>query len=263
MSRSQQTQARQLYTHASTLGIVIPKPVLTAYKMVENVRERAARFTVGQPDALGRSVADALARDVDPTTDPEVIRVVVRNAIQGPGVAESAEAVAFTRLQDLIHEHSDQIVTELRKPFDQAALALSKAHTRIGDIPLEDSAAILRQGNDIAAVWAAAIEASKTIESAVLGWVALSQVIRETTVDRRWLNLRLVTATATQFDDANLSDKNLDPWGAVLGGFELSLPTIAEYDERQQAIIQGRADRLEAAESGRREATRRPSLLPA
>jgi hypothetical protein len=263
MDRTQQARARQIFTQATSLGIKLPKAVTDAHSRAENIRERSSCLEPGTQNPLGVVVADALARGVDPTTDPEVTRVIALCAIQAPGVRESVETAASTRLQDVYRDHADAIVEELREPFDQAVAELVKARERIGDHELTDTATILAKGDDIATVWAAAIEASRIIESAIAGWVALSMFLDGRAVDKRWLNLRLVRTTAAQYDDADLSNKKLTPWGAVLGGFELSLPTIAEYAERQAAIVQGRADQHEANLTRQKEASRRPSLLSA
>ena len=261
MGRTQQARARSFFTQATALGIKLPKAVTDAHTRAENIRERSSCLEPRTQNPLGVVVADALARNVDPTTDPEVTRVIALRAIQAPGVLESVETAAFTSLQSVYAEHADAIVAELRKPFDQAVADLVKARERIGDHELTDTATILAKGDDIATVWAAAVAASRAIESAIAGWVALSLFLDGRAVEERWLNCRLVRATATQYDDADLSDKKLDPWGAVIGGFELSLPTFAEYAERQQAIVQGRADRHAASEARQKDAGRRPALL--
>jgi len=252
MSHPQQASARQFLTLANTLGVKLPKAVTAAVDLAETIRERVSRLPAAEGNALPSAVADALARGVDVATDPEVCRVIALRAIQAPNVLESVETASFMSLQDALREHEDAIVEELRKPFDHAAAGLVKAHERIGNIPLTDTARIVSKGGDIASVWAAAVEASKTIESVVNAWVSLGYLLRSATVDKRWKNLRLVDPTAAEFDDADLANTALDPWGAVLGGFELSLPTFGEYAERRDAIVQGRAETYERNQSSQR-----------
>lgn len=260
MSRTQQASARQFLTLTNTLGVKLPKVVTEAIDLAESIQERASRLPVAGPNALPSAVADALARGVDVATDPEVSRVIALRAIQAPGILESVETAAFTSLQDVYRDHADEIVEELRKPFDHAAAELVKTHERIGNIPLTDTARIVSKGGDIATVWAAAVAASKTIESVVNAWFSLSHILHDATVDKRWKNLRLVAPTAAEFDDADLANTALDPWGAVLGGFELSLPTFDQYDERRDAIVQGRAETYESNQSSQR-TKQHPSYL--
>ena len=243
MERQQMTNARQLFTAAEKLGLKLPKPVLQAQARLEKIRTGADAIPAHALGGVAAAVADALGRDADPTTDPEVARAIAHSVITGPGVLVHVEEAAFTRLWDVIAEHQDEIVDQLRTPFDRAAATLVDAHSRIGDLDLTaDSGAILKMGGNIATVWAEAVAADKLIDSVVLAWVGLGQLIHPEIVDRHWMNLRLVNTTAAEWDQADLSRKAITAWDAARLGIELSLPTRAEYNARREAITEQRAD---------------------
>lgn len=259
MDRQQQAAATQLLTHAQTLGLPLPKPVLEAYARVEKVRAGMGSIAAHNLTGVAAAVADALGRDADPTTDPEVAQAIALNVITGPGVLVHVEEASFSRLLEACDHAQDEIVAAFRKPFDQAAATLALAHERIGDLDLtKDSEAILKKGGDIAAVWAEAVEATKLIDAVVVSWVVLGQIIHPEPIDRRWLNLRIVNPTAGEWDRADLGLRQITAWDAVRVGMELSLPTLSEYTERRAAIVKQRA-KIQAAASA--EATKRPSYL--
>jgi len=258
MDRQQQSAATQILTHTQTLGLPLPKPVLEAHARVGKVRAGKNSIPAHNLTGVAAAVADALGRDADPTTDPEVVRAIALNVITGPGVLVHVEEASFSRLWVAYRECEDEIVAELRKPFDQAAATLALAHERIGDLDLtKDSEAILKKGGDIAAVWAGAVEANKTIDSVILTWVALGQLIHPEPIDRRWLNLRIVNPTADKWDQADLSLKQITAWDAVRAGIGLSLPTLSEYTERRAVIVKQRA-KIQASAG---EPPKRPSYL--
>ncbi|MDO8646119.1 MAG: hypothetical protein Q7R42_06030 [Candidatus Planktophila sp.] len=256
MDRIQISALNQFMAQAETLGLKLPKAVGEGHARMEKVAKGIESIPAHNLTGVASAVADALSRDADPTTDPEVLRAIAHSVITGTGIAVNVEAASYSQLRDLYEQFQDEIVDELRKPFDLAAAALVLAHERIGDLDLkDDSKAILAKGGDIAKVWATAVEASKAIENVVLAWVSLGQFIKEELLDRRWLNLRLVNPSAEIFDANDWSRVAVTPWGAVRAGVELSLPTRSEYVERRAAITNQRAE-LEA--ESRREPKRRP-----
>ena len=248
MDRQQQAAARQLLTHAKTLGLQLPKPVREAHAKVEKIRAGMGSIPAHNLAGVATAVAAALGRDADPTTDPEVAQAIALNAITMPSVIDHIEAASFSGLWEACRDHQDDIVAELRKPFDKAAAALVVAHERIGDFDLKtDSNDILKQGGDIAAVWAQAVEADKLIASVVASWFELGQFLHPGLADRRWVNLRLVNPPADVWDEHDLSRTLLGPWDAVRAGLALTLPTLAGFDERRANLTARRAEIAAAA----------------
>ena len=250
MDRQQAAAARQVFTFTEKAGIRLPKPVLDARAKVEKIRAGVALIPPFNRDGVALAVADALARDADPAVDPKVARAIGLAAITQSGVIDHVEGAAFDLLWEACRENQDAMVVELRKPFDKAAAVLVDAHKRIGDLDLKaDSQAILKLGDNIAEVWAGAIEADKQISEVIVAWASLSRFLSGTggMADARWVNLRLVNPPAEVWNDLDLERTRLEPWDCVRAGLALTLPTLTEVDERRASIAAQRAELAAAA----------------
>lgn len=257
MDRAQIASLRNLQAQAQALGIKLPKSISTAQATLEKIRKGAAAIPAHDLSGVANAVADSLALGIDPVTDPAVARAITLSVITSSAVVNNIEAVGLERLAALCADHADGIVTAMRVPFDAAAAVLVTAHERIGDVDLKDSAAILKQGGDIASVWADAVNASKAIDSIVVAWHSLTQIVRAEQVDRRWTALRMIDVNAETFDRLTASGAAVTVWDAVCAGAVLSLPTLAEYAQRRAAITEERAEIAAAASRG----PKRPSYL--
>lgn len=247
MDRTQQTSVRQLFTQAEKLELQLPKPVMQAYARVKKIRAGIESMPAYKLGGIASAVAGALGRDADPLTDPEVLRAITLDAITTSAVLAHIEDEPFMQLWQVVDEYQDEVVIELRKPFNVAVAVLVAAHERIGDVALTDSDLILKKGGDIASVWAEAVAASKVIESIVLTWAVLDRFIHERELDRRWINLRIVNPPAETFDGLGWSLKTITAWDAVIAGVELSLPTRSEYTHRRAVLTEERAEIQAAA----------------
>ena len=158
-----------------------------------------------------------------------------------PATAARTEppALAYDRFREVCHAHADRLVKAWRDPFDAGAATLVTAHERIGSVPLEDTATIMRRGDDIAAVWTTALAASATIDDIAAGWMALHHFTRQVANDRRHRVLRTIDVDYQTWTEQSLADRTLSPWDAVLAGLALQLPTVAEYRERVRTIEDG------------------------
>lgn len=249
MDRQQQAAARQVFTHAAKVGLQFPKPVRDAHAKVEKIRAGVSLIPPHNRDGVTFAVADALSRDADPTTDPKVARAIALQTITMPNVIDNIEGAAFQGLWDACREHQDAIVAEMREPFDKAAAVLVAAHKRIGDLDLrKDSQAILKLGDDIADVWARAVEADQQITGIIVSWASLGRFVSTTNIgDARWVNMRLVNPPAEVWNDLDLERVRLEPWDAVRAGLALTLPTLAGFDERRANLTARRAEIAAAA----------------
>lgn len=227
--------ARQLSGAITTLDIKVPKAVTDAYADTERVINEAQHLA-GPRDGLGAAVAAALFAGNDPEADPVVQRIVTSTAIGNEGIARQVQDIAFDRYREAVIEHNEAIVKAFRKPFDTAATSLTEAHTRIGDIALDDTAAILIKGNDIAEVWAKARTANKAIGDIVIAWAALGEFTRIAPADQNHRILRLANPDFATWEERSLTGMKLDAWGCLLAGLTLELPTFAEYRERRAHI---------------------------
>lgn len=244
MDRQQQASVRQMFTSAGKVGVSLPKPVIEASGRFEKIRAGVAEIPAHDLKGVATAVADALDRGVTPAKDAAVSQAIALSVITAPGVINHIEESASANLWDVCSERQDAIVVELRKPFDKAAATLAAAFERIGDLDLkEDSELILKKGGDIASVWASAMEGSQTIETIEAAWNGLSRFLRPNlSADRRWVNLRIIDTTAARYDEADLERRRLSAWDAVREGFDLSLPTLSEFDERRASITEQRIE---------------------
>jgi len=236
--------ARTILNAIESTGTKMPK-VAAAYAHATKISDASHALGI-PPNALALAVAAALNDDRDPGDDPEVRRIVTTNAFANPGITQAVDAQAFEGFRTVCRDNIDEIVKALQKPFDAAAATLAEAHSRIGDVPLEDTATIMRKGADVAEVWAKATAAVKVIDAAEAGWQALGEITRTATSDRRYVVLRIADVPYSEWISSELEGKKLKPWDAMLAGLALSLPTVSEYRERVAVIEAGAAS--EAAE---------------
>jgi hypothetical protein len=231
--------ARILLNALSSSGAKAPK-IAAAFEHATKIAT-TVRSLGTPPGAMVVAVAAALEDDRDPADDHEVQRLVTMNGFASPGIMAEVEAIAFDDFAGVCTRDRDDIVTALRAPFDVAAATLAEAHNRIGDIPLEDTGAIMRRGDDIAAVWAKATAAAKVIDTITAGWAALGELTRTVPADQRYRVLRLAAVDYATWTEREFAGKKLSPWDATRAGLTLSLPTVSEYRQRVAAIEAGHA----------------------
>ena len=134
---------------------------------------------------------------------------------------------------------------------------LLAAHPRIGDVPLEETAAIVAKGGDIAAVWASARQANDTVATITEGWAMLGQLTHLAPCDNRHRVLQMSAVDFSTWSAHSLQDRRLTPWEAVRLGLPLALPTFTEYRKR----VAGReVGRQRAADQARPLDTLRSSI---
>jgi len=231
--------ARTLLNAIETTGASMPK-VAAAYAHATKISDSGRALGIPQ-DALALAVSAALEDDRDPGDDPEVRRIVTTNAFANPAVAQAVDAQAFEGFRAVCRHNLDAIVKALRTPFAAAAATLAEAHSRIGDVPLEDTGTIMRKGADVAEVWAKATAAVKVIDAADAGWQALGTITGASASDRRYRVLRFASVDYATWVEREFEGMKLSPWDATRAGLTLSLPTVTEYRERVAVITAGHA----------------------
>lgn len=256
MNISERSTARQIITTLQDSGAKIPKPVDAAWQ--RTVRMSEALQAMPYPgDELPVAVAAAIEAGRDPSADAEVQRLLTGQQIAGnQGIMQSVEAIGYEQFQQVCREQADAIVQALRIPFDQAATALAEAHGRIGNAPLGDTDAIVRQGGDAAATWAKATAAAATVDQIVNGWTTLATFTRLVQLDPRYSALRLAAVTYETWMSSELQHRRLTPWEAATSELSLSLPTITEYRARIAAIEAGHALAAQQAEAAMKDQLR-------
>jgi len=239
MNLSDRATARTLLNALETTGANMPK-IAASYSHATKISDAGHLLGIPQ-DALALAVSAALEDDRDPGDDPEVRRIVTTNAFANPGIAQAVDAQAFGGFRAVCRHNLDAIVKALRTPFDVAAATLAEAHSRIGDVPLEDTGTIMRKGTDVAEVWAKATAAVKVIEAAEAGWQALGTITGASAGDPRYRVLRIASVDFATWTEREFEGMKLSPWDATRAGLSLSLPTVSEYRQRVAIITAGRA----------------------
>ena len=232
------SQTRQILSCYQTLGITAPKAVSDASRRMETIT--AGVRQLGSSKGLADAVAHALATGQEPSTDPEVQRILTASAIGR--VADEVDRVAQDELAHTLNAQADRIVSDWRKPFDQAAATLTEAHAILGPVPLEETGVIVRRGGDAAEAWGRAQRASTTIDTVMTGWVGLA-TIGHIDISRHYLILRIADVPADTWIEAGLTEQKLSPWGVVCAGYPLSLTTPTGYLQRIRTIEQRRVER--------------------
>jgi len=228
----------QIMTSHDKLGVKAPAAVTAAHQRVTRISTAAQNMAPRLGD-LYVAITAALDADHDPAADPEVQRVLAASQIANTGITNGVDAIVFDQFRAVCTEHADTIIKALAKPFDTAVKTLDTAHSRIGDLPLEDSATILTKGGDIAKVWGEAQIAVATIDTCITGWSGLGEFTHLAPIDPRYAVLRLAAVTWQEWADQGLQGRKVTPWEAVLAGLDLNLPTFGEYRDRIAVIEQG------------------------
>lgn len=233
----------QLITALDKLAVKAPPAVTAAFERTNRV-SLGAQNLAPRPDDLYVAITAALAADQNPSADPDVQRILAATQLGNTGISQGVDAIVYDQFRAVCTEHADAIIKALAQPFEAAVKTLDTAHRRIGNIPLEDSATILRKGGDIAKVWGEAQVAVATVDSAITGWSALGEFTRLAPIDRHHAVLRLAAVTYQEWTDQALQGRKVTPWEAVLTGLDLNLPTFVEYRQRIAIIEQGQRQGL-------------------
>lgn len=215
----------------TSLELPVPKALTGAFTRAEKLAGKANHLGAADGELLP-AVTAAILADREPTTDPDVQRIVTGMALANPGLQTALESAAVEEIRSVCENDLESIVNTWAKAFNRAASELSNAHARIGSTPLDQTATILAKGGDIAAVWASATTAVRTIDTIIGGWSSLMTVARMNPLPQHRA-LRLAALNHQQWRD--LSPK-ADAWEVVSAGLTLSLPTADQYRARVAAI---------------------------
>ena len=264
MNITDRTVITQIITAFESTGIKPPKPLAEALARAGKLDNAARSLGASDAGALGVAVTAALDDGRDPAADPEVQRLLAARAVASDyNLADQVTGAANEQVREVCHAHADPIVRAWRKPFDQAAATLTAARSRIGSVPLDDSATILRQGGDVASVWASARDAVATIDTIAAGWSALGSFTRLVQPTTRHRMLRIAEVSYDQWTEHRLADAKADPWTAVLAGLTLSLPTFAQHRARVAAIEQAEREPVTVIDTERSSVAGREIRVPA
>lgn len=239
MNLSDRTTIGPFWATFTNTGTKPPKPVADAHATMAALTARASRLRTDGSD-LAPAVAAALTDGRDPASDPEVQRITTALALSAnEALIETVGAAATDTFRSVCTEQHEEIVSAWRKPFDAAAEKLAHCFEQIGPVPLEDTTSIMQRGGDIAAVWAEARKAARTIDIIEAGWSALGEFTRTVQTNPNYRVLRLASVDYETWTDKGLHRARLTPWEFLLADLSLSLPTVDEYRARAAVITRG------------------------
>lgn len=233
LGMTDRTTAANIRSTFAAISVDPPKSVTAAYAKAEKLTEKASHLG-SEPGALEAAVTDAILAGREVHTDPAVTAGIVGQALaSNQAISEAVAGVASDLIRGACFAELDNIVNAWAVAFDQAVNELKEAHDRIGDLPLDDTTAILAKGRDIADVWAEAQNADRTIDVIVGGWTSLMQMVR-VSVNPDQRALRLAELTLDQWQTIPAKAK---AWDLIRAGIRPDLPTLDEY-RRRIALIQ-------------------------
>lgn len=228
-NEDQARRSRTLLDALRKFGAPIPPEVVKAEKVTTKALEVLKAMEYAATDqALMPAAAETLARGQDPLEAPEVQRAALARTITTSVNYPTVKAAAVTPLHEALTSNGHALTEALRPAFEDAANTLADARTHLGDVSLDDAAAVLALGGQAADAYRQVAEAEKVIRDAA---DILRQYHRLTgpEVSSDYHLLRWADADPDQW---KAHAKNGRPYVVAAAGVPLSLADPAELAER-------------------------------
>ena len=241
-----------ILNNAEACGVKLPAAIKAAETLAERIAANAATLRPSHNE-LAAAVATAFAEDRDPTTDPGVQRLAVANTIASNGLPAKVADEATEDLRDAYRRHADAILAAFAVAADQ--LAASAAI--LGDADLNDTAALKSGGPAAAEAWSVAHDALKTVDACAQAFNGLMSYTRLRHLNPHLSGLRFAAVDWHTWTSNGWGNEyqRVSAWDLVKAGVRLSFPaSVAEYEERVQAIAQGHQQAVADAERRNTEA---------
>lgn len=253
MNMTDRTAINLIVSQIEKTGAKLPKPIRDAQARAAKATERARQMNLDEA-ALSAAVVAAMIEDRDPAADPEVQRLLAQRTLIQGGLLAAVERASTDAVREALGDKADAVVRALQKPYSEAAAELVAAHEVLGDLPLNDTAAILSAGPEAADAWAKARRALEVVDASAKVFTTLMSFTRLLQLNPHHKALRFATvdwATWTR-EGYGAGDANTTPWDLVRAGLVLALPTAEEYRARVAALDEGsRRTQLEAERRNR------------
>lgn len=252
-----------LFASIATAGAVAPKPVASAHARLEAATAALRERPHPNGNALPAAVLAALEAGKDPTTHPEVTRILMAQVLASRhGLDDEVSAILIEDIRAVVRTHADGIVGAWGVPFNKAAADLTAALEVLGPIDLDDTHAVVTKGPAATTAWTAAVAAVAAVDNIATGWGFLHQLVTGGWLTKSHRIHVITNITANDWHDRTLDGTDANPWHATLNGLTLRLSTIDEVRADLGGIEQAGAARVARAEQEARDA-RRPDLRPA
>ncbi|MDJ0325522.1 hypothetical protein QMG61_17320 [Cryobacterium sp. PH31-AA6] len=238
-------QIQGIISTTETIGAIVPAEITKAVKRAANVREAVYAMTSDRNE-LSTAVLAAIDAKRDPAADPEVQRITTMQALSDgvqTQVSNLADADALSALQGNV----DTLIESWQEPFDKAAQEIATAAKRLGNIKLEEAAAILHQGGDAAEHWGIATRANRTIREILDAFALLAHTTGFAALTRHYIVQRMAEVTLEQWEEHQLKEQKLSAWEAHHLGLTLSLATRETLPLRIHQLSKTRDSRAATA----------------
>lgn len=246
MNRNQSlTLVGQIIGNLEGHGVTVDKSIKTEYATLVGLSERLRDLSSGPNFA--KSVVAALEAGEDPT-GPEMLPALLRRAISEN--LTGIEDVLNARSIEFVQDCAPRLLKLHEKPFTSAAAVIHAAHDQFGDVPLEDTEAILKRGGDAATVWAGAQAACSSITRMLQTWKVLGTVASSVRASQQYRLLRIAEIPPATFVKRRLGRVEMSPWEVARQGYRLSFADqdalAARIAAVQQSLGQTSVDRRDA-----------------
>lgn len=256
MSRFTITALGTALDTATKIGATLPKSFTDRQQELDALNQKVRHYLLEQEgDNLASAFLDSLAADRDPATDREVQAAAARHALAG--IRGGIEHALNQRTQQLVDEQAPAILAAYAKPFSKAAESIEAGIERLGNVDLNDTAAILGRGGDAARVWADAREATESIKQITQVWKLLSNVTGSVGYNSLYRLLVICDVPAETFITDQLGNSDMGAWDAARRGYPLSLATPDTYRERMAEVADAHAESTRKSSAAVTEAWRR------
>ena len=235
-------------------GASIPKALTTEHAKLIDLMGKA-RALADTPADFTAAVVAALEAGNDPSTDPAVRDALTRRAIHES--QHAIEAAVGDRVTSFITANGAALLACFVKPFDAAAERIRRAADLLGDVDLDNTAAVLNIGPDAASAWAEARNAEKVMTDIQQVRNLLTGAAPALKVNPQYRVLAIADVPAQRFWDDQLRSAHVTPWEAARRGYRLSLALPDELRARISAALAEMERRNTRADSAFGEGYRR------
>lgn len=225
-------------------GATMPKNVAAALDDYDTITTEAANITPPTGHELGDAIAAAILAGTHPADDPTVTRLVITQAVSGQvggALQTAAREAAEHRVRAALHAAHDTLADALHAAGESVGHALTEAHAVLGDLDLDDTETVARQGPDATRAWADAREAVARLRMIDLGCIALAALTStDSTLIGAGSTLRYAEPDLDLLDAVG---KKAGPWEIVRAGHAIDLADAHTIRERQGEVLTMRDER--------------------
>lgn len=238
-------QIQSIISTTETVGAKVPAEITKAIARAADVRVKVHSMTADR-NKLAEAVLAAIDGKRDPAGDPEVQRIATIRALSD-GVQEVVSTRVDADVTTALQGNVDALIESWQEPFNKAADEIATAAQKLGNIKLEDAAAVLHRGGDSAEQWGLATKANRTIREILDAFAMLAHQTGFVSLNLHHIALRMADVTLDQWEEHQLTERKLSAWDAHQLGLTLSLANRETLPQRINRLSTMRDARATAA----------------